>query len=78
MLELGSDTGSESESRSGSGSSDAAMLTNTKSTSPTVINSTSLGASLVARFDVAQVCDSWYYTKREAEGVKVGRGEVGT
>ena len=55
------------------------MLTsNTKSTSPTVINSTSTSSdeSLGARFDVAQVCDSWYYTKRE--GVKVGRGEVGT
>ena len=61
MLELGSGTGSESGS--GSGSSDAAMLT-TKASSPTVINSTSPDESLGARFDVAQVCDSWNYTKR--------------
>ena len=61
MLEL--ELGSGNGSRSGRGSSDAATLT-TKSISPTVTNAISPDESLGATSDVAQVCDSWHYTKR--------------
>ena len=66
-LELGSGRGS----RSGSGSSDAATLTTksisptvTNAISPTVTNVISPDKSLGATSDIAQVCDSWHYTKR--------------
>ena len=61
MLEL--ELGSGSGSGSGSGNSNAATLT-TKSISPTVTNAISPDESLGATSDVAQVCDSWHYTKR--------------
>ena len=61
MLEL--ELGSKRGSGRGSRNSNTATLT-TKSISPTVTNAISQEKSLGATSDVAQVFDSWHYTKR--------------